>query len=85
MMKTPNDPNTAYQYNYLVDPNGQYYYLLSCIENYRNDKGVNVSSGGYCSMTGDCGSPPQCGNCGNCKFYVGSPNAAQLNLVPPAP
>ncbi len=87
MKKMPNDPNAGYSYNYIADPNGQYYYLFSCIENYWNDKSTGVSNGGYCpGPDPGCGAAPECGGCGVCKYYVGSPNAAALvpkpTLVP---
>ena len=80
MMKVPNDPNTSYSYQYMVDPAGQYYYLLSCLENYVNDKGPGVSANGFCNgPTLPCGEPPpECGDCGICRFSVNSSNATPL-------
>jgi len=84
MMKTPTDPNSTYSYSYIVDPAGQYYYLLSCIENYVNDKGPGVSSTGFCSTPppAACGTAPTCGGCGTCKFILGSPNAIPISPHP---
>lgn len=80
MRKLPEDPNADYEYNYLVDGSGQSYYLFSCIENYWNDKGQNVSNGGYCPgpQPTPCGAAVECGGCGTCKFYISSPNAIPL-------
>lgn len=85
MMNVPDDPNKTYHYQYMVDSDkGQYYYLLTCVENYVNDKGVNVSSKGYCSSPSGCTSADiMCTGCDTCKFYVGSPNAPVL--VTPGP
>lgn len=86
MMNTPADPNASYNYSYIVDPNGQYYYLLSCIENYHNDKSSGVSNGGYCNgPTPPCDPAPNCGACGVCKFVLGSPNAYPLTPKPTVP
>lgn len=84
MVRTPADPNTSYTYSYIVDPSSQYYYLLSCIENYVNDKGIGVSGTGFCSGPAPtpCGSAPSCGSCGSCKFIVGSPNAIPISPQP---
>lgn len=84
MRKLPDDPNEAYTYNYVADPNGQYYYLFSCVENYWNDKGPGVSNGGYCPgpQPTPCGTAPSCGGCGVCKYYASSPNAMPLQPKP---
>lgn len=85
MVNMPGDPNTSYAYAFQVDATNQKYYLFSCIENYRNDKGVNVSNNGYCDIANNCSAPPQCGDCGNCKYYLGSPNAEPLTPEPTLP
>ena len=82
MMRTPTDPNASYSYNYITDSSGQYFYLLSCIENYVNDQSFGVSSKGYCAgPTPPCGSAPTCGACGVCKYVLGSPNADRKSVV----
>ncbi|OGK62477.1 hypothetical protein A2334_05570 [Candidatus Roizmanbacteria bacterium RIFOXYB2_FULL_38_10] len=80
MIRTPNDPNSSYTYSYSIDSNRQYYYLFSCIENYLNDSGAGVSRNGYCEAAepNPCGTAPTCGDCGRCKFVVGSANALPL-------
>lgn len=84
MRRLPADPNAGYSYNYVADPNGQYYYLFSCIENYWNDQGAGVSNGGFCPgpYPTPCGTAPTCGGCGTCKFYIASPNAVPLTPKP---
>lgn len=87
MVRTPEDPNSSYSYTYIVDPNSQYYYLLSCIENDKNDKGPGVSNGGYCQgpEPTPCGSAPTCGACGVCKFIMSSSNALPITPMPTIP
>lgn len=84
MRKVPNDPNSTNTYAYIVDPNGQYYYLFSCIENYANDQGAGVSSTGYCAGPAPtpCGAAPTCGACGACKYIIGSSNALVISPHP---
>lgn len=87
MVRTPDDPNSSYSYTYVVDSSSQYYYLLSCIENDKNDKSTGVSNGGYCQgpEPTPCGSAPTCGGCGVCKYILGSPNALPITPLPTIP
>lgn len=88
MVRTPGDPNSSYSYAYLVDTNSQYYYLFSCIENSKNDKGTGVSNDGYyCPPAGpiSCTAAPDCGGCGRCLYVVESSNAIPLSPYPTIP
>lgn len=88
MVRTPEDPNASYSYAYLVDTDSQYYYLFSCIENSKNDKGTGVSNDGYyCPPAGpiSCTTAPDCGACGRCLYVIGSSNALPLSPYPTIP
>lgn len=80
MLKTPNDPNSAYVYLYVPAPTpnpsgpSSSYYLYSNIEN-TLDTGPNVSKKGFTTNA-------QCGTSVPCKYYVSSANSPPLTPSP---
>ncbi len=94
MMKIPNDPaspSQSYKYIPASGSSPQYYYLLSCIENVKNDKSSGVSNNGYCNFPYGTPCPAaapaaiSCTGCGACKYVMGSPNSPPLAPKPTSP
>ena len=80
MVKTPNDPNSAYTYLYVPAPTpnpsgpSSSYYMYTYIEN-TLDKGQNISQKGFTTNA-------KCGTNIACRYYVSSSGAPQLTPSP---